>query len=142
MVGGVLWDFSGNWVEGFQGFIGRESVVNSELWAILHDLEITLNRGYNKVIMETDCMMAMEMIKEGLGSTHSTTIVRKIKMMPRQFASVKFQFVNREGNMIVHWLARTFPSSEVDLVRIDVPLFHIRKLLLEDKLDDTHIRIN
>ncbi|MBA0629834.1 hypothetical protein Godav_024331, partial [Gossypium davidsonii] len=125
-------------LEGFQRFIRRGSVVNSELWAILHGLEITLNRGYNKVIIETDCMMAVEMIKECLGSTHSMTIVKKIKMMPRQFASVKFQFVNREGNMVVDWLARTCPLSEMNLVTTDVSSFHVRKLFLEDKLSDTH----
>ncbi|MBA0600600.1 hypothetical protein Gorai_006783, partial [Gossypium raimondii] len=86
----------------FQRFTGRGSAVNSELCAILHGLEITLNRGYNKVIIETDCMMAAEMIKE----------------------------VREQGR------------EHGCLVTIDIPSFHVRKLLLEDKLGDIYVRIN
>ncbi|KAK5824032.1 hypothetical protein PVK06_018795 [Gossypium arboreum] len=64
--GGVLRAFSENWVRGCQRFIGRGSTVNSELWVILHGLEIVQNRRSNKIIIEIDCMMAVEiMIKEG-----------------------------------------------------------------------------
>ncbi|KAH1057728.1 hypothetical protein J1N35_035793 [Gossypium stocksii] len=118
--GGVLRDFSGNWVKVFK----------------------VQNNGYNKVIIEIDCMIEVEIIKEGLGSMPSTTIVKKIKTMYRQFAAVKFQFVNWEENMIANWLARNYPSSEVNLVKIDIPSFHVRKLLLEDKLGDTHNSAN
>ncbi|MBA0736256.1 hypothetical protein Gogos_009822, partial [Gossypium gossypioides] len=66
VVGGVLRDSVGNWIEEFQRFIGRGSAVDAELWAILHGLEMAQSRGYDKVILETDCMTAVEKIKEGL----------------------------------------------------------------------------
>ncbi|KAH1108539.1 hypothetical protein J1N35_012307 [Gossypium stocksii] len=59
------------------------------------------SRGYDKVILETECMTAVEKIKEGLRSTPTMTIIRKIKMMQQQFADIKFQFVHREGNMVI-----------------------------------------
>ncbi|KAK5813328.1 hypothetical protein PVK06_028777 [Gossypium arboreum] len=58
------------------------------------------SRGYDKVILEIDCMTIVEMIKEGLKSATTMTIIRKIKMMQRPFADAKFQFVRREGNMV------------------------------------------
>lgn len=79
--------------------------------------------------------MTVEMINEGLSSTPTMTIVRKIKMH-RQFVDVKFQFVHREGNMVAEGLARTCPSNEEILVKIDFSSFHVKKLLLEDKLRD------
>ncbi|KAK5770537.1 hypothetical protein PVK06_046693 [Gossypium arboreum] len=71
-VGGVLRDSVRNWIEGFQRFIGRGSSMNAELWAIFYGLEMAQSRRYDKVILETDCMTAVEMIKEGLRSTTTT----------------------------------------------------------------------
>ncbi|KAH1089283.1 hypothetical protein J1N35_016540, partial [Gossypium stocksii] len=68
-------------------FIGKGLAVNAKLWAILHGLEMVQSRRYDKVILETDCMTEMEMIKEGLKSMTTTTIIRKINIMQRQFAN-------------------------------------------------------
>ncbi|MBA0553347.1 hypothetical protein Golob_012535, partial [Gossypium lobatum] len=81
LLGMFLRDSVGNWIEGFQRFIGRGSAVNAKLWAIFHDLKMAQSRGYDKVILETDCMTTMEKIKEGLRSTPTMTMIRKIKMM-------------------------------------------------------------
>ncbi|KAG8485764.1 hypothetical protein CXB51_019103 [Gossypium anomalum] len=132
----------GNWIEGLQRFFGRGLAVNSELWAILHFLEIAKIRGYTKVIIEFDCMVAVDMIKECSGSTPSMTLVRKIKKVSRQISKVKYQLVNRKCNMVADWLAKSYLSNDVNLVYIDVPTPHVRKLLLEEKLGDSRIRIN
>lgn len=82
-VGGVLRDSSRNWVEGFRKFVGRGSTVNSKLWTILRDLEIARLRGYNKIIIKTDCMMAIDMNKDCLENTPLMSLVRKIKEVSR-----------------------------------------------------------
>ncbi|KAG8486813.1 hypothetical protein CXB51_020358 [Gossypium anomalum] len=135
---------NGSWsaVGGFQRFIGKRSAVNVELWAILHGLEMAQSRGYDKVILETDCMTTVEIIKEGLRSTTTMTIIRKIKMMQRQFADVKFQFVRKEWNMVADWLARNCSSNAESLIKIEFPSFHVKKLVLEDKLGDDIVRTN
>ncbi|XP_016731522.1 uncharacterized protein [Gossypium hirsutum] len=81
--GGLLRDSFGNWIEGFQRSVKRGFAVNSELWAILHRLEIAETRGYTKVIVEFDCKVVVDMIKECSESTPSMTIVRKIKEVTR-----------------------------------------------------------
>lgn len=70
-----------------------------------------------------------------------TTLVKKIKEVCQQFLTVKFQFVSREGNMIADWLARSCLSNDVNLVTINVLMLHVRRLLLEDKIGDPHVRI-
>ncbi|KAH1108316.1 hypothetical protein J1N35_012084 [Gossypium stocksii] len=99
MAGGVFRDSFGTQIEGFQRVVGRGYAINSELWAILHGLEITLIRGHNK-------------------------------------------FAKREGNMVADWLAKTCPSTDVNLRILDVPTFYVRKLLLEDKFGVPYVKTN
>ncbi|MBA0820095.1 hypothetical protein Gohar_019709 [Gossypium harknessii] len=113
-----------------------------ELWAILHRLEIGETRGYTKVIVEFYCMVVVDMIKECSESTPSMTIVRKIKEVTRQISIVKYQFMNRENNLVADWLAKSCLSNDVNLVYIDAPTPRIRRLLLDDKLGKHHVRIN
>lgn len=108
--------------------------MNYELWAILHGLELVWLGEHKKVIVETDCLQVVKMIKDCSNNTPSMTLVRKIKKVYCQFNAVKFQFVHRRGNTIVDWLAKIYPNIKVSLRIIDVLIFHIRKLLLEDKL--------
>lgn len=75
----ILCDSSRNWICRFQGYIGAGSAQNAELWAIFHGMETTQQCGHKKIIVETYCMMALEMIQESMGSTPSITIVRRIK---------------------------------------------------------------
>lgn len=77
-----------------------------------------------------------------MGDVPSKTIIRRIKEVARQFDAVKFQFVKKEGNLLADWLARTCASVDVNLHILDVPNFHVKKLLLEDKFDLSYVRIN
>lgn len=63
--------------------------MNLELSVILHGFEVALMRGYDKVIIETNCMIAVEMLMEGQSNTATMAITRRIKTMQRQFANVK-----------------------------------------------------
>ncbi|MBA0865002.1 hypothetical protein Goshw_008060, partial [Gossypium schwendimanii] len=66
MIGGVVRDSRGNWVEGFRRVLSRGSTLNFELWAILYGLEVARLKKYTKVIIESDCRMAIEILKETL----------------------------------------------------------------------------
>lgn len=44
--------------------------------------------------------------------------------------------------MIVDWLTRSCLSNDVDLVIINVPILHVRKILVENKISNLLIRIN
>lgn len=57
-------------------------------------------------------------------------------MVSRYFQAVKFQYVPREDNTMTGWLARACPSSEVEHDIVDFPMFLVRKLLLEDKMEN------
>lgn len=76
-------------------------------------------RGQTKVFIEINCMLTIEMIKEKLKVTQSMTIVKKIKILYRQFEAVKIQFVHKK-NTITDSLARLCSSNDVNLIIIDI----------------------
>lgn len=129
---GVLHDSHGNWVIGYQRFLGRGSTLNSELWVILHGLQIAEIKGHDKVFIESDCLVALKMIKDCFDGAPSKTIVQKIKEVTMHFEAFKVQFVQRESNLVANYLAKTCESTIIDIRIIDSPSTCVRKLLLDD----------
>ncbi|KAG8478256.1 hypothetical protein CXB51_028031 [Gossypium anomalum] len=76
--------------EGFRKKLGRCSIFNVELWAILCGLEVARLRNYRKVIVESDCLVAMECRTDKSGDSHLMILVRKITAVNRCFQMVKF----------------------------------------------------
>ncbi|MBA0765641.1 hypothetical protein Gotri_014801, partial [Gossypium trilobum] len=52
--GGVARDRNGNWIVGFNRFLGVCSPFEAEVWAILDGILILLNKGYKQIIIMTD----------------------------------------------------------------------------------------
>lgn len=130
--GGVLRDSNGSWIAGFQKFMGCGTALNSELWAILLGLQVAQVRGFARVILESDCKVAVDLILESLEGAPSTTIVRRIKETTRNFERVKFQFISREGNRLADWLAKTGANDTTNLQIMEVPSLCIKSLLIKD----------
>lgn len=89
---GMLRDSNGQWIVRYQRYLGKGSTLNSELWAILHGIEINI-RGYAKVVVESDCLVAVNMIKECLDGIPLNTIVRKIKVLVCSFEAFELNHV-------------------------------------------------
>ncbi|MFQ6649640.1 hypothetical protein Gotur_023345, partial [Gossypium turneri] len=100
IVGGVIPGSLGNWKESFRKKLGRCSIFNAKLWVILCGLEVARLRDYRKVIVESDCLEAVECLTDRSGDCHSMTLVRKITTVKKYFQMVKCQFIRREGNMV------------------------------------------
>lgn len=60
MVGGYARDEFGNLVLRFSSFVGASSVVEAEGKAILMRLQIALRRGYMRIVVEYDFMVAVK----------------------------------------------------------------------------------
>lgn len=78
---GVLRDSNGSWIVGYQRYVGRGSTLTAELWAILHGLQVVKHQRVGKVLVESDCSMAIEMINRCLDEGSAGTIARQIKEM-------------------------------------------------------------
>lgn len=60
--GGIIRDHKGFWVMGFSKFLGFESALLAELWAIKTGLSMCLNKGFLNIIFETDSKLAASLI--------------------------------------------------------------------------------
>lgn len=49
--GGIVRDKVGNWIFGFNRFLGSCSMFKVELWGILDGLDILINRDYDNVLV-------------------------------------------------------------------------------------------
>ncbi|MBA0644090.1 hypothetical protein Goklo_028301, partial [Gossypium klotzschianum] len=62
--GGLVQDSNRVWMFGFCRYFGCFSVLDAELWAILDGLHLTLDRGFNHILIQTDSLEAILAIQE------------------------------------------------------------------------------
>ncbi|KAE8672002.1 hypothetical protein F3Y22_tig00111877pilonHSYRG00338 [Hibiscus syriacus] len=60
---GVLRDDQGRWISGFARSLGICLALSAELWAIHDSLSLAWNLGFRRIEMETDCAMAVKILK-------------------------------------------------------------------------------
>ena len=54
------------WIFGFVLQLGRDHILNAELYAILTGLKLAWSQGYRKVIVESDSLLAVNKINQPL----------------------------------------------------------------------------
>lgn len=131
--GNLLRDLHGRWIVGYERYVSG-STLNSKLLAILHGLEITRQCNYEKVIVESDCLVALDIVKDNSDRSSSNTIIQIIKQLAIHFSKVEFKFVRRNGNSVADYHARTCGNANFDLNIIDTPSDSVKKLLLDDHI--------
>ncbi|MBA0675400.1 hypothetical protein Goari_016946 [Gossypium aridum] len=107
MIGGVVQDSVGSWLEGFRKYTRRGSALKSEICDILIGLQVARLRKYIKVIVESDRLYTIEMILEISVNIPWMTLIQRINEVRRKLQEVKFQFVPREGNMVADWFTKS-----------------------------------
>lgn len=106
--------------------------MNLELWAILQGLELARLRGFAKLVVESDCSVAIDMLKDNSEGTPLNIIVRKIKEISRHLTAVEFQFVRRRGNLVADYLARSCISFEFGIRIINSLSSYVKRLILNN----------
>ncbi|MBA0687417.1 hypothetical protein Goari_014960 [Gossypium aridum] len=69
-VGGVICDENGDWIFGYNQYLGKYSIFYVELWGILEGLKFIQRRGHDKVIIQSD---NLEVVKDILGSVSTAS---------------------------------------------------------------------
>jgi ribonuclease HI len=60
--GGIIRDAMGRWIVGFALNIGICTSVSAELWAITNGLKSAWSKGFQKIILESDSSLAVDLI--------------------------------------------------------------------------------
>lgn len=68
--GGVLRDCNSNFIIGFLAYIGVYSIANAKLWGIYKWLELVYSRGYMRIQLEFDSMIAIVFLTKGCTLCH------------------------------------------------------------------------
>ncbi|GLT74169.1 hypothetical protein SLA2020_459820 [Shorea laevis] len=68
--GGVLRDDSGSWIVGYALNLGIGTNTNAEFWGIKQGLELALERGFKRIILESDSLFAVN----SLNNQHSCRV--------------------------------------------------------------------
>ncbi|MBA0876724.1 hypothetical protein Goshw_003923 [Gossypium schwendimanii] len=112
--GGVIHDGKGNWVLGYNRFLGKCSVAIVELWGILDDVLILQNQGYNQVSIHSNNLEIVIGISNSILEESSSNLIRRIQQILAEEEKRSLRYVLREANKTADALAKmTFPNDEV-----------------------------
>ncbi|KAF7819384.1 Non-LTR retroelement reverse transcriptase [Senna tora] len=131
--GGVLRDRDGNFLCGFSRNVGSCSITLTELWGVLSGLQVAWNRGFKKVIIETDCLNAKRLIYQNFEEGYcSAQLVDEIHKSIAQDWDVVVQHVFKEANFVADKIAQLGHYEDFGIRIIEQPPDCIHKLLYED----------
>lgn len=86
---------------------GKFAAELEEAKALLFGLQKALERGYQRIVMESDCQGLVQMLKtRKVPKSCLEFFVSQILVLARSFISCCWSFIRREGNRVAHSLAK------------------------------------
>ncbi|KAH1106773.1 hypothetical protein J1N35_010541 [Gossypium stocksii] len=76
--GGMVRDGTGDWVIGYNRFLGNCLIFYIELWGILDDLKLIQCRGYSNVVIHFDSLEVVKAIHDNVSNISNSALIRKI----------------------------------------------------------------
>jgi len=77
--GGLLWDFDGNWIQGFIGDVGVADILKSKLVVIHEGLKLARKMNLEDILFISDSFHTATLIKNGVQGCHRyVTLIRNI----------------------------------------------------------------
>ncbi|CAG7863784.1 unnamed protein product [Brassica rapa] len=107
------------------------NVLDAELQALLMALQHCWMKGYRKIILESDCLKAIQILRDKDLYFSGYNWIRDIMWWARRFEDVRFSCVSREANKVADKLAKTSLHTGSFIFHNYVPLT-ITNLLHED----------
>nr|KJB82714.1 hypothetical protein B456_013G210500 [Gossypium raimondii] len=121
----------GNWIVGYNRFLGKCSVFVAELWGILDGLLLIQKQGYNEIIIQFDNLEVVVTISDSKLERSKSTLVRQIQQILLNEEKWCLRYVPRETNKIAHALTKMALSNDEVLPMFDDLSMEIQKVLKE-----------
>jgi ribonuclease HI len=87
----------------------------SELWGILSALQVAKEKGFTRVMFESDSATIVDLIVKECPPNHPySSIITRIDRLKMQDWEVSFHRIYRQANQIANWLAKhalTIPTG-------------------------------
>ncbi|KAF7842172.1 putative non-LTR retroelement reverse transcriptase [Senna tora] len=131
--GGVIRDSEGRFIAGFAKNLGSCDALAAELWGVRMGLELALEMGLKKVVIETDSACAHQLVsgQHDRLHPHMPTVFMIHQLLARQW-DVRVHHVLREANRVADFLASYAPRDSLKLLRLSFPPHAILPLLNVD----------
>lgn len=141
-IGGVLWNYEGEWLTGFAGFIGITTNINAELLAIFNDQKLAWSMEIRSIMCESDLEVAWSWISNGVPHTHPhRSLVSRIQSYKNLPWQLTFRHTLREANGYVDWLAKHGALSIDTLCLWDSCPIQLASNLLADAIGVVSLRL-
>jgi ribonuclease HI len=133
--GGVIRNCQGDFIAAFSAQVGSVSVVHAELWEIVYGLKLANNRGYKRIHVESDSLIAINLIRNGCNKEHSAfQLVKTALRFTEDMEAVIWQHSLREANQVADTLAK-HSLSLLDNCKVfdNVPAFLVMPLMADSQ---------
>lgn len=92
--GGLLRDSSRNWVKGYALKIGLGDALKTNIWAILHGIELVWHDRITSLVVESDSKVLIDMVNQEIEDGHNfLTLVRRIRRMTQKNWHIKLNHI-------------------------------------------------
>ncbi|XVF17428.1 hypothetical protein REPUB_Repub10bG0121500 [Reevesia pubescens] len=133
--GGVIRNEKGDWLTGFTYVVGIANVLTAEIWAIYQGLKLCGERGFKKVQLESDSLMAIKKISSTpVPYDVNGQLIRAIQDYFQRNWSCNICHIHRESNKSADWMATKSLVTSTGLHTFENPPNGIFPFLLADFL--------
>lgn len=116
--GGIFCNDNGGFCFGFSVSLGDCSILSAELWAVLYGVRFAWARGYTKIMIESDSLLAVNLIVNGCSTRHPCySFVHQIQALSISNITVQWKHIFCEANQAADCLAKLGLSQD-DRVRV------------------------
>ncbi|KAE8728983.1 hypothetical protein F3Y22_tig00004035pilonHSYRG00077 [Hibiscus syriacus] len=132
-VGGVFRDHEGSWILGFNKPIGIMKPLQAELWAILTDLQLAWDHGFELLQIQTDSLEAVHLLDKSDATSSSMSLVRSIDKLRRRAWVTNLLWIPRRNNSLADAIAKATDINNASITVFDEPPSEFLDFLDSDK---------
>ncbi|KAE8690236.1 hypothetical protein F3Y22_tig00110904pilonHSYRG00066 [Hibiscus syriacus] len=128
-IGGVIRNSNGDWITGFARNVGSTSILQAELWGIYEGLLIAWSLGIPRLLVQSDCSQAVNLVNSEGASDCSIPLVRAIVSLRKRAWTKKIVWIARTCYKIVDRMAKVAPDHRFGLFCFSSPSDELASLL-------------
>ncbi|MBA0791477.1 hypothetical protein Gohar_016055, partial [Gossypium harknessii] len=116
----------------FSRLLGKEAIFKIETRAILEGLRLAWKKGIHQLEVESDNVLLIETIVEGVAEDNQLMELRRIHQMVCRGWKVCFRHLPRTHNAVVDHMAKVMASRFTEIQVFEFPPHSMRDLVQED----------
>ncbi|XP_016752842.1 uncharacterized protein [Gossypium hirsutum] len=102
----LLQDKNGEWILGYNKYLGNCSILDTILWGIFDCLKLIHRRGEVNVVIQSDSLEAVKAIRGSVLKSSHSALIKKIQRILSQESNWILRYSPREQNQSVEFIAK------------------------------------